>query len=561
VGRVSETYYKIGYDGLASEMSFTATLPNGSLVEGILREGWNYVTVIFLSQEWMDFSKGRGEFTYYKTSNVPRVWKKGLKRTNKTKSLPNKEVVDYQALGIKKYNYPSEFSLTDDLKTAITQMICTSGVFFADDVYDADWKEHFISCFVRNPELSFAYLDRIAEENGGEISVAELNYMQYSLTNTELDFSYLDRRNVSSGINYGEIADWDYEVTKEGVTLTVGFGLAPDGRSWKQKYKCVVKLVENPTSCFDGYSIVSLTSTPLKNQYEGEYCDYDTWSPVMEIAKTEKGNYVIWMKKGDVVLLDYVAGKKTKGGLEFTATQPDGTKQTGTITISEGGNATVTFSNREWALEAFGGDSYNFFKTSDTPDMEYDDIVKTVVEEEWPSEESKTKKHKDGSEFTLEDDLKYAIREMALSDNFTIEDVKAADWKDRFITKFIKNSRFSFAYLNEILKENKNKISIKELNYMQYSLTNTEVDFSYLNKDVPAYHAHFEYDGGWEYGEITDWRYKATEDGVVMIANVALRKKLTDMLTNRVYQIQLVKNPYSCFDGYSIASIVGIEEN
>ena len=81
----------------------------------------------------------------------------------------------------------------ENLKTAITQLALTYEKFNAASVNSEDWKETFIARFIQNARVSFDYLDSISDENGGKISVDELNYMQYSLTNTEVDFSaYVD---------------------------------------------------------------------------------------------------------------------------------------------------------------------------------------------------------------------------------------------------------------------------------------------------------------------------------------------------------------------------------
>ncbi|MDD7027675.1 MAG: hypothetical protein PUI46_11395, partial [Lachnospiraceae bacterium] len=97
--------------------------------------------------------------------------------------------VDYETLGIKKYEYPSEFSMGDNLKTAITQLALSVENFNKDSVSSGNWKEIFIARFIQDSRVSFDYLNMISDKNNGQISTDELNYIQYSLTNTELDFS------------------------------------------------------------------------------------------------------------------------------------------------------------------------------------------------------------------------------------------------------------------------------------------------------------------------------------------------------------------------------------
>lgn len=167
----------------------------------------------------------------------------------------------------------TEFSMGENLKTAITQLALTYEEFNTDSVNSGEWKETFIAKFIQNARVSFDYLDSISNENGGKISVDELNYMQYSLTNTEVDFStcvdgYIDRYDAASFLNNGRITGYDYECKDDGVIVTAAFEVGYDGTESVHEYEIAAELIRNSDSCFDGYSVVSVSSKPVVSESE-----------------------------------------------------------------------------------------------------------------------------------------------------------------------------------------------------------------------------------------------------------------------------------------------------
>lgn len=175
------------------------------------------------------------------------------------------KAVDEEAPWIQEYEYPSEFYMGDNLETAVTQLALCYDNFDKDSAYSEEWKEIFVSRFIQNTRSSFDYLDVVSGKNNGQISVDELNYIQYSLTGVELDFSSfagdgLDRYDAASPLNYGAITGYNYEYTDQGVIVTADFEVGYDGTASAQEREITVELVKNPHSCFDGYSVVSISS-------------------------------------------------------------------------------------------------------------------------------------------------------------------------------------------------------------------------------------------------------------------------------------------------------------
>lgn len=99
----------------------------------------------------------------------------------------------------------------------------------------------------------------------------------------------------------------------------------------------------------------------------GEYNDYDTDDPNLEIEKNEDGSYRICIGIFRLASFNDGHGVLTEKGLEFTATAPDGNPTGGIITL-DGDVATVTF-DPDWSgfVTVF---SFKYHKTSDTPDFE-----------------------------------------------------------------------------------------------------------------------------------------------------------------------------------------------
>ncbi len=206
------------------------------------------------------------QFLYHATKQEDKNTEHGS--NGHSVSAADERFIDYEALGIKEYEYPSEFSMGDNLKTAIAQLALRYESFDRDTPKTGGWKEDFIASFIQNSRLTFDYLDLVSDKNNGQISIDELNYIQYSLTNTELDFSSdidgsINRYEAASPFNYGSISGYDYKDADSGVLITADLEVGYDGAESTQKYEITAELVRNPYSCFDGYSVAAFSSKPV----------------------------------------------------------------------------------------------------------------------------------------------------------------------------------------------------------------------------------------------------------------------------------------------------------
>lgn len=187
-----------------------------------------------------------------------------------TKQSEQAIVAETETMGIEEYIYPSEFIMGENLKTAITQLALSYEEFGEEIISDENWKENFVAKFIQNSRISFTYLDDISEKNNGQISMEELSYIHYSLTNSKMDFSsYADcsinRNDAASSLNYGHITKYDYDCVDEKVRITAELEVGYEGMASLEMRKITVELVQNPYSCFDGYSIVSLSSETIRS--------------------------------------------------------------------------------------------------------------------------------------------------------------------------------------------------------------------------------------------------------------------------------------------------------
>lgn len=177
--------------------------------------------------------------------------------------------VDFDALQIEEYTYPKEFTLGQNLESAITELALMFDTFDTSQTKEQFYPETFLTYYCQNSRMSFDYLEKIQEENDGLLSKEQVEYIQYSLTNEFIDFKDsipeegLDSYEDSSGFWFGKIIFYEAEPEGEKVKLTAEFERGMDG--WENMRRCEldIVLIKNPKSCFDGYSIEALTSKDI----------------------------------------------------------------------------------------------------------------------------------------------------------------------------------------------------------------------------------------------------------------------------------------------------------
>lgn len=194
---------------------------------------------------------------------------------SQAESQMNDTMFDYESLGVNQYVYNSEFELGEDLKNAIAELACCYDEFDENVVHDETWKKIFLTRFIQNSRYSFDYLDKQTEKGNGFITREQVEYIQYSLTNEKIDFSdcvekEVDTQDATSGMNFGNIINYEYESHDEKIVLSADMQLQSDGTNNVKEKKVTVYLIKNPYSCFDGYSIKQLVSEDVTENIKGD---------------------------------------------------------------------------------------------------------------------------------------------------------------------------------------------------------------------------------------------------------------------------------------------------
>ncbi len=156
-------------------------------------------------------------------------------------------------------------------------------------------------------------------------------------------------------------------------------------------------------------------------------------------------------------------------------------------------------------------------------------------------------------EFSMGENLKMAITQLALAyDHFDAASISDKGWKEIFVARFIQNSRASFDYLDLLSEKTGGQIDMEELYYIHYSLTGVELDFySYTDDSLDRYDTA----SSFNYASISEWNYRDGEDGGTLTIDFEIGFDGSDRVRKRKLTVSLKRNPYSCFDGYSIISI------
>ena len=161
----------------------------------------------------------------------------------------------------------TDFKLSDDLAGAIALIAQSYNEFDSTSVEGEAWQDFFTSHFLMNSHYGFEYLNDLTEKNSNIIDEEQAEYMSYSLTGVKSDFTFaepLDYNNAASFFNDAYLESYTSEMLDDGVLVhavitTISTTIENDEPVVSNtSYNVDVKLVNNSSSCFDGYSISSL---------------------------------------------------------------------------------------------------------------------------------------------------------------------------------------------------------------------------------------------------------------------------------------------------------------
>ena len=146
--------------------------------------------------------------------------------------------------------------------------------------------------------------------------------------------------------------------------------------------------------------------------------------------------------------------------------------------------------------------------------------------------------------------------------DWSVSDVYEDDWTEFFESAFLQNKvDYGCDYFNRI-SEKEGKVTKEEAEYILYSLTGEMISSSIKKEEPVEIRDWFVHDEM----EMEDCSIEEEGDTVVIHAtvwnsHVSYDKSIGEVIcsTDRKVEVVLKKNPYSCFDGYSIARITDME--
>ncbi len=164
--------------------------------------------------------------------------------------------------------------------------------------------------------------------------------------------------------------------------------------------------------------------------------------------------------------------------------------------------------------------------------------------------------HKYPDKFEMDDDLSQAIwsyvymRYLACDGNlYPLDDYTSINYKSDFELFFISNACMHNSYVDGINIRGDGMIDQTRAEYIQYSLTGKYVSFDDVMKDT-VFHLSDQF----QVIRIRDTEVLAQkEEGDKIVLDVHLETGSDDGINATV---ELTKNPYSCFSGYSITSVL-----
>lgn len=168
----------------------------------------------------------------------------------------------FNNLKIEKKQYGKTFELNDNLKSLIENIVVLHDEYDENSDIDNSFQERFVSCYLKNGIFGFDYLYN-AYKNDGNLSRQQIEYIYWSMTAKYVTFDSIssetiDINDTSIGSSYGELVDYSFTTSADGISLNGMVEIHTAGYIGTRKYAFIACLKENPYSCFDGYSIVSI---------------------------------------------------------------------------------------------------------------------------------------------------------------------------------------------------------------------------------------------------------------------------------------------------------------
>ena len=187
--------------------------------------------------------------------------------------------------------------------------------------------------------------------------------------------------------------------------------------------------------------------------------------------------------------------------------------------------------------------------TEDSSETDSDTAeAKTVNNEKELIEALNIKEYEYPSEFVLQENLEHLLENIAIYYNdFDSDYVLDEEHEDDFIWSFCQNSWFGFDYLYSAGDSNGGYITSEQLEYIQYSFSGKYIKFQTVNAGDKIDISNPS--SGFTYAMLDSYEAEKNGEEILITAHFETRENAEEDAA-----IVLFKNPYSCFDGYSVKS-------
>ena len=210
-------------------------------------------------------------------------------------------IISNQEVTASNQNQEIEFVLGENLAGAITELALRYDEFDMTAMQEDSYPDIFLSAFCQNSRFTFDYLANLMEKGDGILSQEQVEYIQYSLTGENVDFTdYVGEEGIdiyqsTSGLLFGEIASYEGEVKGKEVALAAVFEFRTmhdiEAERPTKVYELTVALEKNEDSCFDGYSIKSMSKKDVTPVVWGDGEEHIFYG--MDMGIEENGVFIL----------------------------------------------------------------------------------------------------------------------------------------------------------------------------------------------------------------------------------------------------------------------------
>ena len=195
----------------------------------------------------------------------------------------------------------AEFVMGENLSGAIVELALKYDEFDGSATKEEGYPELFISTFCQNNRFTFDYLRDFMENSDGILNREQIEYIQYSLTGEAIDFSGyvgedgIDIYQSTSGLGFGQIASYEGVLNGKEVNLVAQFEFRSihdiEAEKPTKVYELTIVLEENKESCFDGYSIRSMSKKDVTPVVYGDGMEHVFYG--LDMGIEENGVFIL----------------------------------------------------------------------------------------------------------------------------------------------------------------------------------------------------------------------------------------------------------------------------